>query len=247
MAKIKKVYERGYTVIDNGVLNDTSLTWKAKGLFSYLWSQSDEWNFYVKEVAKHSKGGKDQVTTGLEELEEAGYLIRNRKRNELGQVKGNDWLLSDHPRDEWKKIAKKATNKKKAPMTDYPAQDNPVQENPAQGNPPLTSTNLNKYQHKQVKKINKSLSKEERERDRNVIEILINYLNQFAEEWRKPIITFSDTEIRKMIKAVHGKDVLSLKEVAEKTVIYGEQYPQGYLLSCIKNLPESKEDTNGQI
>ena len=238
MAKIKKVYDRGFTVIDNLVLNDTSLSWKAKGLFRYLWSQADEWNFYVKEFAKHSKGGKDQVTTGLEELEKAGYLLRNRQRNELGQLKNNEWLLSDHPKEKWKNIAKKRTNKKKAPMTDFPAQENPVQGNPAQENPALTNTNCNKYQHKQIKNINKSLSKEERERDANVIEILINYLNHCAEEWRRPIITFSDSEINKMIRAVHGKDTRKLKGAAEKTVVYGEQYPQGYLLTCIKNLPE---------
>lgn len=238
MAKIKKVYDRGFTVIDNLVLNDELLSWKAKGLFCYLWSQADEWNFYVKEVAKHSKGGKDQVTTGLEELEKAGYLLRNRRRNELGQLKNNEWLLSDHPKEKWKNIAKKRTNKKKAPMTDFPAQENPVQGNPAQENPALTNTNCNKYQHKQIKNINKSLSKEERERDANVIKILINYLNHCAEEWRRPIITFSDSEISKMIRAVHGKDTRKLKEAAEKTVVYGEQYPQGYLLTCIKNLPE---------
>lgn len=125
-------------------------------------------------------------------------------------------------------------------MTDFPAQDNPAQENSTQGNPPITSTNSNKYQHKQVKKINKSLSKGERERDKNVIEILITYLDFCAKEWRRPPIIFSDAEIKKMVKAVHGKDTRGLKDMAEKTVVYGEQYPQGYLLSCIKNLPEEK-------
>lgn len=238
MAKIKKVYDRGFTVIDNLVLNDTSLSWKAKGLFCYLWSQADEWNFYVKEVAKHSKGGKDQVTTGLEELEKAGYLLRNRQRNELGQLKNNEWLLSDHPKEKWKNIAKKRTNKKKAPMTDFPAQDNPVQGNPAQENPALTNTNCNKYQHKQIKNINKSLSKGERERDKGIVKMLLNYLDIFAEQWHSKPIIFSESEVQKLIKAVHGKDIGGLKEAAEKTVVYGEQYPQGYLLSCIKNLPE---------
>lgn len=238
MAKIKKVYDRGFTVIDNLVLNDELLSWKAKGLFCYLWSQADEWNFYVKEVAKHSKGGKDQVTTGLEELEKAGYLLRNRQRNELGQLKNNEWLLSDHPKEKWKNIAKKRTNKKKAPMTDFPAQENPVQGNPVQENPALTNTNCNKYQHKQIKNINKSLSKGERERDKGIVKMLLNYLDIFAEQWHSKPIIFSESEVQKLIKAVHGKDIGGLKEAAEKTVVYGEQYPQGYLLTCIKNLPE---------
>lgn len=238
MAKIKKIYDRGFTVIDNLVLNDELLSWKAKGLFCYLWSQADEWNFYVKEVAKHSKGGKDQVTTGLEELEKAGYLLRNRRRNELGQLKNNEWLLSDHPKEKWKNIAKKRTNKKKAPMTDFPAQENPVQGNPAQENPALTNTNCNKYQHKQIKNINKSLYKGERERDKGIVKMLLNYLDIFAEQWHSKPIAFSESEVQKLIKAVHGKDIGGLKEAAEKTVVYGEQYPQGYLLTCIKNLPE---------
>ncbi len=100
------------------------------------------------------------------------------------------------------------------------------------------SPKKNKLKEHHNRSINKSLSKEERERDANAIEILITYLNHCAEEWRRPLITFSDTEIKKMVKAVHGKDTRALKEVAEKTVVYGEQYPQGYLLTCIKNLPE---------
>lgn len=100
------------------------------------------------------------------------------------------------------------------------------------------SPKKNKLKEHHNRSINKSLSKEERERDANAIEILITYLNHCAEEWRRPLITFSDTEIKKMVKAVHGKDTRGLKEAAEKTVVYGEQYPQGYLLTCIKNLPE---------
>ncbi len=102
------------------------------------------------------------------------------------------------------------------------------------------SPKKNKLKEHHNRSLNKSLSKEEKQRDANVIKILINYLNHCAEEWRRPIITFSDSEINKMIRAVHGKDTRKLKEAAEKTVVYGEQYPQGYLLTCIKNLPKEE-------
>ena len=102
----------------------------------------------------------------------------------------------------------------------------------------LTSTNCNKYLSKQVKNLNKSLSKGERERDKGIVEMLLNYLDIFAEQWHSKPIAVSESEVQKLIKAVHGKDIGGLKEVAEKTIIYGEQYPQGYLLSCIKNLPK---------
>ena len=221
MAKIKKVYEKSYTVIDNHVIQDTKLSWKAKGLFVYLWSQSDEWNFYEKEVVKHSSDGISGLRSGLAELEKYGYLKRERKRSK-GQVKESIWTLSE------------------TPNLDFLKQEKPDLEKPKQENRTLINTNQNKYQDKQVRKetITKSLSKGERERDKGIVKMLLNYLDIFAEQWHSKPIIFSESEVQKLIKAVHGKDIGGLKEVAEKTIIYGEQYPQGYLLSCIKNLPE---------
>ena len=94
--KIKKVYQKRFTTVDNTVLNDTSLSWKAKGLFVYLWSQADEWEFYETEVVKHSTDGIRSMRAGLHELEEKGYLSRKRER--VGnRLKGSIWLLSETP------------------------------------------------------------------------------------------------------------------------------------------------------
>ena len=94
--KIKKVYQKRFTTVDNTVLNDTSLSWKAKGLFVYLWSQADEWEFYETEVVKHSTDGIRSMRTGLHELEEKGYLSRKRER--VGnRLRGSIWLLSETP------------------------------------------------------------------------------------------------------------------------------------------------------
>lgn len=243
MVRIKKVYDKHYTVINNSILNDTSLKWEDKGLFTYLWSQSDEWDFYAKEVAKHSPDSEDKVYKILRKLEEHGYLLRQRQRNDKGQLKANKWLLSETPRQKWIDIYKKRTDKKKVPTRQNPEQVKPDLVKPNVVKPDLTSTNCNKYLPKQIKNLNKSLSKEERERDQELIEILINYLNEFATRWRREPITFSEKEYDKLVKAVHGKDVGLLRKAAEKTVIYSEQYPQGYLLNCIKNLPDMKEES----
>ena len=64
----------------------------------------------------------------------------------------------------------------------------------------LTSTNCNKYLSKQVKNLNKSLSKGERERDKGIIKMLLNHLDIFAEQWHSKPIIFSESEIQKLIK-----------------------------------------------
>lgn len=118
--RIKKQYQKGFTTVDNVVLNDTNLSWKAKGLFVYLWSQSDEWDFYESEVVKHSTDKIASLKSGLKELEQQGYLKRQRKRDDKGHLKENEWILSDNP------------------MLENPMLDNPMLENHT-----LTNTNNN--------------------------------------------------------------------------------------------------------
>ena len=123
--RIKKQYQKGFTTVDNLVLNDTKLSWKAKGLFVYLWSQSDEWDFYETEVVKHSTDKLGSLKSGLKELEHQGYLKRQILRDDKGKFKGNEWVLSDNP------------------MFKNPISDNPMSEKPMSENHTLTNTNNN--------------------------------------------------------------------------------------------------------
>lgn len=113
--KVEKIRRKGFTVISNDVLNNTALSWKAKGIFAYLWSQSDSWNFYEVEVLKHSTDGKASLKAGLKELESAGYLKRYRVRDGKGFLRESKWILSEEP------------------MSDYPTLENRT----------LTNTNYN--------------------------------------------------------------------------------------------------------
>lgn len=142
MTKIIKDIKNHYVNIDQQLIRDESLSWKARGIFMYLWSQTDEWDFYAKEVAKHAPDGIDALNSGLDELEKGGYLTRERKRDKQGQLRGTDWILHEKP--------KKTSPKSKTPKLDYPIQVNPVQENPIQENPRLSITNLKNYQLKEL-------------------------------------------------------------------------------------------------
>lgn len=67
-----------FTQVANCVLNDENLSFKAKGLFAYLYSKPDNWDFSYKRIAKDSLDGEDGVLAGLKELENAGYLLRRK-------------------------------------------------------------------------------------------------------------------------------------------------------------------------
>lgn len=112
MVRIKKKYTKGFTTINNDILNDTELSFKAKGLFSYLWSLPDDWVYYETEVAKHSTDGRGSVRSGLKELEEKGYLKRGRERNEKGQLVNADWQLADTPMFKKRTLDKRTLEKR---------------------------------------------------------------------------------------------------------------------------------------
>lgn len=123
MARIRKLAQTNYTVIDNKIIRDESLSWKAKGVFAYLWSMPDDWEFFETEVMTHAKDGRDSLRSAIKELQDHHYMRRTRTRNEKGQVKTSDWELSDKP------------------MLENPTQGKPTQDNPMQENPTLPSTN----------------------------------------------------------------------------------------------------------
>ena len=95
MSNVKRIKKRNFTATDNQLVRDNRLTWKARGIFNYLWSQSEDWNFYVDEVAKHSKDGVKALKSGLSELERYGYLKRVMVHDEKGLFGRMSWELSD--------------------------------------------------------------------------------------------------------------------------------------------------------
>ena len=64
------------TVIPNELIINKNISWKAKGIFSYLASKDDTWQFRMTEIVQHSPGGMRSLQSGIKELEDAGYLIR---------------------------------------------------------------------------------------------------------------------------------------------------------------------------
>lgn len=129
MVRIRKEYSKGFTTTSNTIIRDERLTWKARGIFNYLWSMPDDWDFYAKEVAKHAKDGIHSLDSGLEELAKYGYLERTRLRDKKGRFGAPVWILHDDPVDAQK------------PKCDFPILDNPILEKPILENRTL----LNKY------------------------------------------------------------------------------------------------------
>ena len=131
MAVFRIEKTRDYTVMSNYHLRDMSLSLKAKGLLSLMLSLPENWDYTMKGLARICKDGIDSISGGIRELEEHGYLIRERVRGANGQLGSIEYTILEQP--------KEPTPAQEKPVRENPVQVNqtlltPVQEEPAQLN-----------------------------------------------------------------------------------------------------------------
>lgn len=65
-----------YVMINKEFLRDPNLSWKAKGIMTYMLSMPDDWIFYMEELVTNAADGMAGLKSGIKELKEAGYLLR---------------------------------------------------------------------------------------------------------------------------------------------------------------------------
>lgn len=73
-----------FVMMDKSFLEDTRLSYKAKGILAYLLSKPDNWKVIVGNLVNYSTDGKASVYAGLKELKECGYYEKIPIRNEQG-------------------------------------------------------------------------------------------------------------------------------------------------------------------
>ena len=123
---------RDYTVMSNHHLRNTSLSLKAKGLLSLMLSLPDNWDYTTKGLASICKDVIDSICSAVKELEQHGYIVRERVRNDKGQLTTIEYTILEQPET--------ALPEQEKPKRENPVFDNPEQENPAQLNTNISNT-----------------------------------------------------------------------------------------------------------
>ena len=134
MAILRKNKKDKYTVIDNTVFFDYSLTFKAKGLLCQMLSLPDGWSFSVEGLSQFSSDGVTVVRNALTELENHKYLKRTQLRDGEGKMAGVEYVVSE------------------TPMLEEPISENPISDNRTLLNTKELNTNkshTNLHTHKE--------------------------------------------------------------------------------------------------
>ena len=166
MKIIRKDKKDNFTTIDNAYLQNKKLSFKAKGIMTYILSLPDDWVIYIDQLIKTSKDGEGSFRSGLDELIKAGYIKRypiiekgqivawqTEVYENIGEIEENK-LLGKNPNVEksdvenTEKEKKKPKNTKNTPkpkgnklLSKNPHEEKPQEEKPNVENSTLLNTN----------------------------------------------------------------------------------------------------------
>ena len=129
MAVFRVEKTKDFTVMSNYHLRDVELSLKAKGLLSLMLSLPEDWDYTTKGLACICKDGVDSITSALKELENHGYLTRQRIRYGNGRLGDITYTIHEKP-----VIQEAKEDKEEQPEPEKAEWENPRQVNPGQAN-----------------------------------------------------------------------------------------------------------------
>jgi hypothetical protein len=205
MAVFRVEKTKDYTVMSNYHLRDKNISLKAKGLLSWMLSNTDDWDYTVAGIVAVMKESRDAINSALCELEDYGYLTRKQVRSSDGKFSDVEYIISEKPITE-----------------------NPISENPQQIN---TNTNNKLKKDKEGEqapptKPKKSSSKKsykdiyEAEENIFIKEHLVSFVDSLKKDKRIPSV--KDVEKwAKDLRELSGNDKKLATQLVQQSIDYG--------------------------
>lgn len=107
---LREENRKRYIKISNDYLYDKNLSWRSKGLNSYILSKQDNWEVVVKHIMNKHEKGEVYVRSSRDELIKSGYWFYRRLRKKTGECEKSVTLVYDQKRE---KVEDECFKKKK--------------------------------------------------------------------------------------------------------------------------------------
>lgn len=146
MSIVRLAHKTRFSVIASSCIEDTRLSWEARGLLIYLLSKKEDWVIRMTDLLSQTRhcigvrSGRDKVYKLIRELRCAGYLWRDFTRCG-GEFVGVEYVVSEDPDLEagaayMQELEERAQSKSvKPPFTGLPETVAPVTPSPFTGKP----------------------------------------------------------------------------------------------------------------
>jgi len=87
---------KGFARIDNAMLQDSRLSFLARGILASLLSRPNDWEITQAALELAGKEGRDAISGAMRELQHLGYARKERVRNS-GKLQGWRWMITESP------------------------------------------------------------------------------------------------------------------------------------------------------
>ncbi len=92
---VRAARRQRFVIIDQRAIEDTRLSWAARGLLGYLLSRPDNWKVLVNDLRKRGNLGRDGIYRLLRELRTVGYARFLRLRDKHGRIRGGMYIVRE--------------------------------------------------------------------------------------------------------------------------------------------------------
>lgn len=96
MSILRKQHRERYTTIENSILEDKELSFRARGVAAFLFTKPNNWTISLSHLIASGSEGEKAIRTALQELAAAGYIMRKRERDTGGHVH-TVTIIADYP------------------------------------------------------------------------------------------------------------------------------------------------------
>lgn len=128
-----------FTQIRNAVFRDPRLSAKAMGIFGNISTHRDGWGITPESISTQMRDGVNAIKAGLRELEQYGYLQRERERRPDGTLGASTYFITDQP-DQPDTAAAPGQSRRSEPTDDFPPVEKPTVDEPTVDDRPHKKT-----------------------------------------------------------------------------------------------------------
>lgn len=140
--RVEKVIKDTIILHKYPICIDVKLSWKAKGILTYLLGHGDNWECSIEDVIDHASDGASAVKAGLKELQQYGYAEKKALRDSQGHFSGWAWTIYELPKVENQLSEKQTENIEKSPKVENQPSGMPKVENQPSGKTPQVENQL---------------------------------------------------------------------------------------------------------
>lgn len=95
-SQVKSGRRGAFVVVMQEMLFDQRLTLRTRAIFAMMLSLPDNWDYTISGLAVKCGVSKDTIRDSLNQMEKAGYLLREQTHGERGRFGGNVYVLQDY-------------------------------------------------------------------------------------------------------------------------------------------------------